>query len=118
MTTKKILMGGWFDLPRLGTEVWSALVRRQGVTYDKSMGFKFDSTTDVSGAVATLMASGIEVELVLRCFVCGKSACEGCPYYASCDRTRVSSLCLCSDHSSGASAFAEYAKTFDVHLSA
>jgi intein/homing endonuclease len=67
---RRIVVGGWFDLPRLGTEVFSTLVRKQGVVYDKSMGFKFDSGTDLKGAVRTLRSAGVEVELTLRCFVC------------------------------------------------
>lgn len=49
MEKRKVVMGGWFDLPRLGPEVWSTLVRRQGVVYDKSAGLKFDAGTDLRG---------------------------------------------------------------------
>lgn len=67
---KKILVGGWFDLPRLGRDVFAVLMK-QGVVYDKSMGFKLDSATDIQAAVRTLRAAtGEEVELSLRCFVC------------------------------------------------
>jgi hypothetical protein len=113
MAEKKVLVGGWFDLPRLGTEVFSALVRREGVVYDKSMGFKFDAGTDLAAAVRTLRSAGVEVELTLRCFVCGKPACEGCPYSESCDRTKVSTLCLCGEHAPEKSVFWLYSKTFD-----
>ena len=113
---KRILVGGWFDLPRLGTEVWSTLVRKQGVVYDKSTGFKFDAATDLQAAVRTLLSAGVEVELTLRCYVCGKPACPGCPYAASCDRTSVSSFCLCGDHAPEKSVFDAYTKTFDLNL--
>ena len=116
MASKRVVMGGWFDLPRLGSEAWSALVRRQGVAYDKSMGFKFDSGTDLPAAVATLRSAGVEVELVLRCFVCGKPACDGCPYLQACDRTAVSSYCLCADHAPEKAPFAQYSRTFDSSL--
>ena len=54
----KILVGGWFSLPRLGTDVFSLLVRQQGVVYDKGMGcFKFDSGTDIAAAVRTISAA-------------------------------------------------------------
>ena len=87
---------------------------KQGVVYDKSMGFKLDSATDLQGAVRTVSAvTGEGVELVLRCFVCGREACPGCPYLHSCDRTSVSTLCLCSEHSPEKSVFGVYAKTFD-----
>jgi hypothetical protein len=109
-------VGGWFDLPRVGRDVFSVLMK-QGVVYDKSMGFKLDSGTDLPAAVRTLsVATGDEVELVLRCFVCGREACPGCPYLPSCDRTSVSTLCLCSDHAPEKSVFGVYAKTFDANL--
>ncbi len=112
----KILLGGWFSLPRLGRDVFSLLVK-QGVTYDKGMGFRIDSGTDVQAAVRTIRAAiGEEVELTLRCFLCGKEACDGCPYLSSCDRTSVSTQCLCSDHSPDKSVFEAYAKTFAVIL--
>jgi hypothetical protein len=113
---RKVIVGGWFDLPRLGADVFSALVRRNGVVYDKSTGFKFDASTDLPGAVRTLRSAGVEVELTLRCFVCGKPACPECPYLESCDRTSVSTLCLCSDHAPEKSVFGEYKKTFDMSL--
>jgi hypothetical protein len=114
----RIVVGGWFDLPRLGRDAFSVLMK-QGVVYDKAMGFKLDSGTDLQSAVRTLSAAtGGEVELILRCFVCGREACPGCPYLPSCDRTRVSTLCLCADHSPEKSVFDLYAKTFDVHLKA
>jgi hypothetical protein len=109
-------VGGWFNLPRLGTDVFGALVRKQGVVYDKSTGFKFDSGTDLQAAVRTLLSAGVEVELTLRCFVCLKEACPGCPYLLSCDRTSVSTFCLCADHAPEKSVFEVYTKTFDVNL--
>lgn len=115
---KKILVGGWFDLPRLGRDVF-ALMMKQGVVYDKSMGFKLDSATDLRAAVRTLRAAtGEEVELALRCFICLKEACPGCPYVKSCDRASVSTLCLCSDHAPEKSVYGEYTKTFDTALRA
>ena len=111
-------MGGWFGLPRVGTDVFTLLLK-QGVVYDKSTGFKFDSATDVRAAVRTVgAATGEEVELTLRCFVCGKEACLGCPYSSSCDRAGVSTLCLCADHAPEKSVFGLYAKTFDMLLRA
>jgi hypothetical protein len=113
---KKILVGGWFDLPRLGRDVFAVLMK-QGVVYDKSMGFKLDSATDMPAAVRTLRAAtGEEVELTLRCFICGKPACPGCPYLESCDRTSVSTLCLCADHAPEKSVYGAYTKQFDVNL--
>ena len=103
----KIILGAWFTLPRLGTASFSALMK-QGVNYDKALGFRMDSATDVGGAVKTLSSAlGEEVELSLRCLVCGREACPGCPYILSCDRSKVSSLCLCGEHS-GEGAFEVY----------
>ena len=94
----KILIGGWFTLPRLGRDEF-LLLMRQGVKYDKTMGFKMDAETDLESAVRAISSAvGEEVELTVRCLVCGKEACSGCPYLTLCDRRRVSSLCLCSEH--------------------
>lgn len=107
-----MLVGGWFSLPRLGRDVFAVLMK-QGVVYDKALGFKLDSATDLPGAVRTLSAAtGEEVELVLRCFVCGRESCVGCPYLSSCDRTAVSTLCLCSLHAPEKGVFVAYAKAF------
>ncbi len=66
----RILVGGWFSLPRLGRDAF-ALLMKQGVAYDKDMGFKFDAATDLQAAARTVSAAtGEEVELILRCFVC------------------------------------------------
>ncbi len=118
MPAKKIVMGGWFDLPRVGRDVF-AILMKQGVVYDKSMGFKLDAGTDLQAAVRTIgAATGGEVELVLRCFIDGREACPGCPYLSSCDRTSVSTLCLCGEHAAERTVFETYAKTFEVHLKA
>jgi hypothetical protein len=115
---KKILVGGWFDLPRLGRDVFAVLMK-QGVVYDRSLGFKLDSATDLQAAVRTLRAAtGEEVDLALRCYVCGRVACEGCPYLSTCDRASVSSMCLCGDHAPERSVYGVYTKTFDDALGA
>jgi hypothetical protein len=113
---RQLVVGGWFNLPRVGRDVFTALMK-QGVVYDRAMGFKLDSATDIQAVVRTVRAAtGEEVELVLRCFVCGKVACPGCPYIASCDRASVSSLCLCGDHAPEKAVFSTYSKTFDDNL--
>jgi len=114
----RILVGGWFSLPRLGRDAF-ALLMKQGVVYDKDMGFKFDSATDLPAAVRTVSAAtGEEVELVLRCFICGKVGCDGCPYLSSCDRAAFSTLCLCAEHAPEKSVYGIYSKTFDMLLKA
>lgn len=113
----RILLGAWFTLPRLGTAVFSSLMKQQ-VKYDRALGFKLDVDTDLGGAITTLeSALGEEIELILRCSVCGKESCPGCRYLGICDRTKVSPLCLCLEHSSGADAFETYAKVYAQSLS-
>ena len=112
----RVMFGAWFSLPRLGTAAFSALMK-QGVVYDRTLGFKLDSGTDVGGALRTLSSAlGEEVELNLRCIVCGKEACPGCLYSSFGDRSKVSSVCLCAEHSAGAGAFELYQKTFAENL--
>jgi hypothetical protein len=109
----KILVGGWFTLPRLGTDAFSAMMK-QGVVYDKKLGFKLDSATDMELAVRTISSAlGEEVELTVRCFICGDEACPGCPYIEVCDRRKVSPLCLCEKHAPEKGAYALYQKTFE-----
>lgn len=112
----KIVVGAWFRLPRLGTDAFSALMR-QGVRYDREMGFMLRSDTDVESAVITLKrVLGEEVDLSLLCIVCLNEACPSCPYLSTCDRRRVSPLCLCEEHSSGEGAYQNYVKTFSAML--
>ena len=107
----KILLGSWFALPMVGREYFSALMK-QGVKYDKVLGFKIDADAEVGQALRTIRAAtGEEVELSLRCYVCGRGACDGCSYIDVCDRTAVSPACLCAEHSSGSGAFETYART-------
>jgi hypothetical protein len=104
----KILVGSWFSMPRLGREAF-ALLMKQGLRYDKALGFKFGPETDLESVVRTIStAVGEEVELILRCFICGKEACPGCPYLDVCDRRKVSSLCLCGEHAQGEGAYDLY----------
>ena len=112
----KIVVGAWFRLPRLGTEVFSALMK-QGVRYDRERGFMLGSNTDTESAVRTLSrVLREEVDLSVRCFVCLSEACPSCPYLSVCDRRRVSPLCLCEEHSSGEGAYGNYVNTFSALL--
>ena len=109
---KTILIGGWFKLPRLGTEVFAALMK-SGVKYDRESGFRLASDTNIEAAVRTISAALSEpVELRVRCFLCLNDACAGCPYFEVCDRRRVSSMCLCGEHSSRADVYETYQATF------
>lgn len=85
---------------------------KQGVKYDKALGFKIDADAEVGQAMRTIRAAtGEDVELSLRCFVCGIDACAGCAYSDVCDRTTVSPICLCAEHSAGPEAFETYQRT-------
>ena len=52
----RVLLGAWFTLPRLGTEHFSSLMK-QGVKYDRALGFKIDAATDVGAALRTISAA-------------------------------------------------------------
>jgi hypothetical protein len=107
----KVLLGAWFTLPIMGRDSFSALMK-QGVKYDKALGFKMDAETDLGSALRTIRSAlGEDVELSLRCFVCGKEACTGCAYADVCDRGAVSPICLCAEHASGSGAFELYEST-------
>ncbi len=41
-----------------------------------------------------------------------KVACDGCPYLEVCDRRRVSSMCLCGEHSAQKDIYKTYQATF------
>jgi hypothetical protein len=108
----KILVGSWFTLPRVGSDVFSAMMK-EGVVYDKKLGFKLDAATDMEMAVRTISSAiGEEVELTVRCFICGSESCPGCPYIEVCDRRKVSSLCLCEKHAPGKGVYEVYQKTY------
>ncbi len=108
----KIVIGGWFKLPRLGTQVFSALMR-QGVKYDTKNGFLLSSETDIESAVKTIgNALSEPVELTVRCFIDLNEACPGCPYLEVCDRRKVSSMCLCAAHSAQKGIYETYQATF------
>ena len=114
----KVLLGSWFELPRLGKDAF-ALLMKQGVKYEKGMGFKLDHDTDIESAVRTLSSAiGEDVELTLRCLVCGVEACPDCPYADVCDRSKVSPFCLCGKHASGRDAYETYRRTFMENLNA
>ncbi|MDA4128082.1 MAG: hypothetical protein OK422_01245 [Thaumarchaeota archaeon] len=108
----KLVLGGWFRLPRLGSDVFSALMK-QGVRYDRELGFKLGHESDVESAVKTISgALGEDMELSLMCLVCSNEACPSCPYAVTCDRRKVSPICLCGEHARGPGAFHTYVSTF------
>jgi hypothetical protein len=112
----KVVIGNWFNLPRLGTDVFSALMKA-GVKYEKGMGFMLAAETDIGAASRTIeKATGESVELSVRCFVCAREACPSCSLRAICDRRTVSPACLCEEHFLADDAYEVYVKTFEAGL--
>jgi hypothetical protein len=112
----RILMGSWFELPRLGKDTF-LLLMKQGVKYETGMGFKLDGETNLEGAMSILSSAlGEKVELSLRCYVCGLEACPDCSYLAVCDRRRVSPACLCEEHTTVAGGYKLYSTTVRENL--
>ncbi len=69
---KRISPNVWFSLPRLGSQVFSDLMRTR-IQYDSKLGFKINSSTNVSKALRILSdALGEPVVIAAPCFVCGK----------------------------------------------
>lgn len=112
----KITIGAWFNLPKLGSNTF-ALLMKCGVRYEKGMGFMLTSSTDIEAAVSIIEnATGKEVELSVRCFICLNEACSDCPYINICDRRKVSIMCICSEHSSMDEAYELYKNKFASSL--
>ena len=112
----KVLVGAWFSLPRMGREAFSELMKCD-VEYDREMGFRMGVQTDIESAVRLISSAvGEEVDLSVRCFICGVVACSGCPYSDFCDRGRVSPLCLCNEHVSSGDVYESYKLTFSENL--
>lgn len=88
-----------FRLPRVGSDTFSKLMRAK-LKYDKKSGmFEVTESTDISDVISILTkALNDEVVLELECIICSKSAnCAECEYGDICDRSKVSSLCICCD---------------------
>ena len=113
---KKVVVGSWFDLPRLGTDVFSSLMKA-GVKYERGKGFMLTQGTDLRAASHTIeAATGEAVGLSVPCAVCGAECCETCAFRAFCDRESVSPTCLCDEHASGKDAFETYVTAFESRL--
>ena len=79
----RILVGGWFSLPRLGRDVFAPLMK-QGSSTTRTWASRSTRRPTCPAAVRTLsVATGEEVELTLRCFVCGTRGVRGCPIFLS-----------------------------------
>jgi len=84
-------------MPRVGGDVFRRLVKDAGLKYDRSKGFQATSETDLGMAVSILKgALREEVEVYLRCFICGRPVeCGECGYREICDPIKVSQACIC-----------------------
>ena len=117
----KILLGDWFTLPRVGSDVFSKLMRQARLKYDREKRmFKVEPETNVTALTAILReALKDDVVIELPCFVCGKSAgCAECEFVDFCDRTSVSNQCICKVCSDESDAYERYCDTFMEKLAA
>ncbi len=117
----KILLGDWFNLPRVGPDVFSKLMRQARLKYDRQKRmFMVQPETNVTVLTAILKeALKDDVVIELPCFVCGKSAgCSECEFLDFCDRTTVSSQCICKGCYDGEAAYKRYCDTFMERLAA
>jgi hypothetical protein len=115
----RILLGNWFNLPRVGPDVFSKLMRQARLRYDRQKGmFLVEPETNVAVLTAILKeALKDEVVIELPCFVCGKSAgCGDCEYLDICDRTTVSNQCICKECFEQKDAYERYCDAFSQKL--
>ena len=115
----RILLGNWFNLPRVGSEVFSKLMRQARLRYDREKGmFLVEPETNISILTAILKdALKDDVVIELPCFVCEKSAgCGDCEYLDICDRTIVSNQCMCKECFEKKEAYERYCDTLSQKL--
>lgn len=117
----KIVLGSWFTLPRVGSDVFSKLMRQARLKYDRQKRmFMVEPETNVATLMVILKeALNDDVVIELPCFVCGKSAgCSECEFVDVCDRTSVSNQCVCKSCHEGTDAYSKYCSTFMEKLTA
>jgi hypothetical protein len=68
----RISVNTWFSLPRLGTQVFSDLMRAR-VQYDSKLGFKIGTSTNIARALQ-ILSEALEEPVVIAktCFICDK----------------------------------------------
>lgn len=93
----KIVIGECFWIPQLERDVFGNLVKKAGLHYDKSHGFKVTSETDLDLMKNILeIALKEEIEVVLKCFICGDTVeCIECVYQNNCESSKVFYSCVC-----------------------
>ncbi|MFQ5969075.1 MAG: hypothetical protein ACE5J2_01080 [Nitrososphaerales archaeon] len=117
----KILLGSWFNLPRVGPDVFSKLMRYAKLKYDREKRmFLVQPETDLAALTGILKeALKGDVIIELPCFVCSKSAgCSECEFVDVCDRTIVSSHCVCKGCFEKKDAYKDYCDAFEERLAA
>ncbi len=117
----KIMLGNWFNLPRVGPDIFSKLMRQARLKYDREKRmFLVEQETNIAALVSILKeALKDEVMIELPCFVCGKSAgCGDCEYLDICDRTVVSNQCICKECFGQNDAYEHYCDVFAQKLTA
>jgi len=115
------MLGDWFNLPRVGPDVFSKLMRQARLRYDRQKRmFMVESETNVASLITILKeALKDDVIIELPCFVCGKSAgCSECEFVDVCDRTSVSNQCVCKGCFEEEDAYKHYCDTFMERLAA
>lgn len=93
----KIFIHKDFTLPMLGKDSFVKLMRA-GVEYDRaSRRFCIKDGADVASILAILKeVVREEISIELPCMICGNDAgCSECEFSSNCDRTSVSSKCIC-----------------------
>lgn len=117
----KIMLGDWFTLPRVGSDVFSRLMRQARLHYDREKRkFRVEDDTNI-GTLLAILKEALDDEIIIElpCFVCGKSAgCAECQYVDVCDRTMVSNRCVCEECFKKEDAYENYCSAFLEKLEA
>ena len=115
----KILIGKWFNLPRVGPDVFSKLIRQARLGYDRQKRmFLVGPDTNIALLISILNEVLEDKVLIeLPCLVCEKSAgCNECDYLNICDRTTISNQCICMECFMQKDAYEHYCDTFSQKL--
>lgn len=110
----RLQKGKAFRLPRLGSDIFARLMKAK-LKYDRKRGmFEITDNTDISSVINILkQALKDEVIFELNCIICSKSAdCYECEYADVCDRSDVSSLCICKECMNRQDAYEHYKQAF------
>jgi hypothetical protein len=103
---KRLAINTWFSLPRLGSQVFSDLMRSR-IQYDPKLGFKITSSTNVSRVLQILSeALGEPVGIMTSCFICEKPL----------GREQKKDAVVCSECLASDDAYAMYTMKFVRHM--